>query len=164
MSSLNRATIIGNVGKDPEIRATQDGREIASLSVATSESWKDKNTGEKRDATEWHRVVVFNEGLVKVIKQYVTKGTKLMIEGQIKTRKWTDKDGQEKYSTEIVIQNFGGQMILLGGKPGGAASGGAAAALDDEIPFALILPALGISSFALNYIAEIANHAQGLIG
>jgi single-strand DNA-binding protein len=135
MSSLNRATIIGNVGKDPEIRATQDGRKIASLSVATSESWKDKNTGEKKESTEWHRVSVFNEGLVKVIEQYVTKGTKIMIEGQIKTRKWMDKDGLEKYTTEIVIQNFGGQMILLGGKPSGGSAAGGAAELDDEIPF-----------------------------
>ena len=137
MSSLNRATLIGNVGKDPEIRATQDGREIASLSIATSESWKNK-AGEKCEATEWHRVAVFNEGLVKVIKQYVTKGTKLMIEGKIKTRKWTNKEGVDQYSTEIVIENFGGQMILLGGKPGassGGASYGGAAELDDEITF-----------------------------
>jgi len=132
MSSLNRATIIGNVGKDPEIRATQDGREIASLSIATSEKWKDKNSGEWKENTEWHRISVFNEGLVKVIKQYVTKGTKLMIEGQIKTRKWVNKDGQDQYSTEIVIQNFGGQMILLGGKPSGAASG---ASDDGDIPY-----------------------------
>jgi len=147
MSSLNRATIIGNVGKDPEIRATQDGREIASLTVATSESWKDKNTGEKKESTEWHRVVVFNEGLVKVIKQYVTKGTKIMIEGQIKTRKWVNKDGQDQYSTEIVLQNFGGQLILLGGKPSGGSSGGSSssAELDDEIPFAWIIGILGSS-------------------
>lgn len=137
MSSLNRATIVGNVGKDPEIRETQDGREIASLSIATSESWKDKNTGEKRESTEWHRVVIFNEGLVKVVKSYVTKGSKLLIEGQIKTRKWTDKDGLEKYSTEIVLQNFGGQLILLGGgkSSGGTSAGGGAAELDDEIPY-----------------------------
>lgn len=133
MSSLNRATIIGNVGKDPEIRATQDGREIASLTVATSESWKDKS-GEKQSATEWHRVTVFNEGLVKVIKQYVTKGTKIMVEGQIKTRKWTNKDGVDQYTTEIVIQNYGGQLILLGGKPSGGSSS-SAAELDDTIPY-----------------------------
>jgi len=122
MSSLNRAQIIGNVGKDPEIRATQDGREIASFSVATSESWKDKSTGAKKESVEWHRIVVFNEGLVKVIKQYVTKGTKLMVEGKIKTRKWVNKDGVDQYSTEIVLENYGGQMILLGGKPSGGSS------------------------------------------
>jgi single-strand DNA-binding protein len=134
MSSLNRVQLIGNVGKDPEIRATQDGREIASLSVATSESWKDKNTGEKKEQTDWHKVVVFNEGLVRVIKSYVTKGTKLMVEGQLKTRKWTNKDGVDQYSTEVVIQNYGGQIILLGGKPSGG-SAGSAVDLGDEIPF-----------------------------
>lgn len=136
MSSLNRATIVGNLGKDPEIRATQDGREIANLTVATSETWKDKNSGEKKESTEWHRVTVFNEGLVKVIKQYVHKGDKVLIEGQIKTRKWTNKDGVDQYTTEIVIQNYGGQLILLGGKPsGGTSSGGGAAELDDTIPY-----------------------------
>lgn len=147
MSSLNRASIIGNVGKDPEIRAMQDGKEIANLSVATSESWKNK-AGEKCEATEWHRVVVFNEGLVRVIKQYVHKGTKIMIEGKIKTRKWVNKDGVDQYSTEIVVENFGGQMILLGGKQGGGSSGGAssvAGELDDEIPYTWIIGILASS-------------------
>ena len=134
MSSLNRVQLIGNVGKDPEIRATQDGREIASFSIATSESWKDKNTGEKKEIVDWNKVVVFNEGLIKVIKSYVTKGTKLMVEGQLKTRKWTNKDGVDQYSTEVVIQNYGGQIILLGGKPSGG-SAGSSDVDDSDIPY-----------------------------
>ncbi len=113
MASLNKVLLIGNVGKDPEIRSTQDGREIANLSLATSESWKDKTTGERKEKTEWHNVVVFNENLVKVIKSYVKKGSKLYIEGALQTRKWTDKNGVEKYSTEIVLQGFSGSIVLL---------------------------------------------------
>ena len=104
--SLNKVTLIGNLGKDPEIRTTNDGRELANFSLATSESWKDKVTGEKKDKTEWHRVVVFNEGLVRVIKSYVKKGSKLYIEGQLQTRKWVDNENQERYTTEIVLQNY----------------------------------------------------------
>src|SRR6185312_16505208 len=111
--SLNKVSLIGNLGKDPEIRTTQDGREIANLTLATSESWKDKNTGERRERTEWHKVVVFNEGLVKVIKSYLAKGSKVYLEGQLQTRKWTDKDGVERYSTEIVLQNFNGTLVML---------------------------------------------------
>src|SRR5690242_15397049 len=111
--SINRAILIGNVGKDPEIRSTSDGREIANLSLATSESWKDKNTGEKKEKTEWHRVTILNENLVNVVKNYVKKGSKLYIEGSIQTRKWTDKDLIERYSTEIVLQNYGGVIIML---------------------------------------------------
>jgi single-strand DNA-binding protein len=121
MASVNRAIIIGNVGKDPEIRATQGGKEIANLSVATSTSWKDKNSGERKDAVEWHKVVVFNEGLVNVIKNYVKKGSQIYVEGSLQTRKWTDQSGVEKYSTEIVLQAFNGQIVLLGGKPEGGA-------------------------------------------
>jgi single-strand DNA-binding protein len=115
---LNKVTLIGNVGQEPEIRQTQDGREIANLSLATSESWKDKATGEKKEKTEWHRIVIFQEGLIGVIKNYVHKGSKLYIEGALQTRKWTDKDGVEKYSTEVVMQGFSGKMVMLDSKGG----------------------------------------------
>lgn len=146
MTSLNKVCLIGNVGKDPEIRSTQDGREIGNLSVATSESWKDKRTGEKKEKTEWHRVVIFNEHLVKLVKSYVKKGTRLYLEGALQTRKWTDQSGVEKYSTEVVLQNYGGTILLLGGgeerqeattqtsqQPQRAPA--RADDLDDEIPF-----------------------------
>jgi single-strand DNA-binding protein len=120
MASLNKVQIIGNLGKDPEVRHTNDGRAIVNLTVATSENWKDKNTGEKKEKTEWHRVVIFNEGLAKVAEAYLKKGSTVYLEGQLQTRKWTDKDGVEKYSTEIVLQNFKGEMVLLGGKDGTA--------------------------------------------
>ena len=122
MSSVNKVILIGNVGADPEIRRTQDGRPIANIRLATSESWRDKNTGERREKTEWHRVVVFNEGLCKVIEQYVKKGAKLYIEGALQTRKWTDQSGVEKYSTEIVLQGFNSTLTMLDGKGGGGAS------------------------------------------
>lgn len=111
--SINKVILVGNVGKDPEIRTTNDGRELANFSVATSDSWKDKATGERRDKTEWHRVVVFNENIVNVVKNYVKRGSKLYIEGQLTTRKWTDQNGQDKYTTEIVIQNFNHNLTLL---------------------------------------------------
>jgi single-strand DNA-binding protein len=111
--SLNKVTLIGNVGADPEIKATQDGRELATFSLATSESWKDKSTGEKKNKSEWHRIVVFSQGLTRIIKNYVKKGSKLYIEGQLQTRKWTDTNGVEKYTTEIVLQNFNSNMIML---------------------------------------------------
>lgn len=120
--SLNKVQLIGNVGKDPEIRSTQDGKEIASLSLATNESWKDKSTGERKDKVEWHRITIFNENLVKVIKSYIKKGCKLYVEGQLQTRKWTDKDGVEKYSTEVVLQNFNGTITMLDSKSDSAAS------------------------------------------
>jgi single-strand DNA-binding protein len=116
MSSVNKAIIIGNVGKDPEIRSMQSGDTVASFSIATSESWKDKTSGERKEKTEWHRVSCFNQGLNKVIEKYVKKGSKIYIEGQIETRKWTDKDGAEKYSTEIVLRPFRGELVLLGSK------------------------------------------------
>lgn len=112
--SLNKVILIGNLGNDPEIRSTNDGREIANFSLATGESQKDKVTGEKKEKTEWHRIVCFNEGLVKVIKEYVKKGTKLYIEGQLQTRKWLDNANQEKYTTEIVLQGYNANLILLG--------------------------------------------------
>ncbi|MDO9125373.1 single-stranded DNA-binding protein [Parvibaculum sp.] len=122
--SVNKVILIGNVGADPEIRRTQDGRPIANLRIATSESWRDKNTGERREKTEWHRVVVFNEGLCKVIEQYVKKGAKLYIEGALQTRKWTDQSGVEKYSTEIVLQGFNSTLTMLDSKGGGSSGGG----------------------------------------
>ena len=111
--SLNKVTLIGNLGKDPEIRSTNDGRELANFSIATTESWKDKVTGEKKEKTEWHKIVVFSEGLVRVIKSYVKKGSKLYIEGQLQTRKWTDNEGHERYTTEVVLQNYNSNLLLL---------------------------------------------------
>ncbi|MBU6339350.1 MAG: single-stranded DNA-binding protein [Rickettsiales bacterium] len=111
--SVNKVILVGNVGQDPEIRTTSDGREIATFSLATSESWKDKNTGEKRDKTEWHRIVIFSQGLVGIVKNYIKKGSKLYLEGSLQTRKWTDKDGVEKYTTEIVLQNFNSTLQML---------------------------------------------------
>lgn len=138
MSSVNRVIILGNVGANPDIRTTQDGREIANLSIATSDSWKDKTTGEKRDKTEWHNVVVFSEGLVKVIKQYVNKGSKLYAEGQLQTRKWQDKEGNDRYTTEIVLQGFGAKIVLLDSKSnnnGGDSFQNGNNSIDDNIPF-----------------------------
>jgi single-strand DNA-binding protein len=120
--SVNKVILVGNVGKDPEIRRTQDGRSIANLSLATSETWRDKTTGERKEKTEWHRVVVFNDNLCKVVEQYVKKGSKLYIEGQLQTRKWTDQSGAEKYSTEVVLQGYNGTLTMLDG--GRGASGG----------------------------------------
>ena len=119
--SVNKVILIGNLGKDPEIRRTQDGRPIANLSIATSESWRDKTTGERKEKTEWHRVVVFNEGLCKVIEQYLKKGAKVYLEGALQTRKWTDKDGHDKYSTEVVLQGFNSTLTMLDGRGGGGA-------------------------------------------
>ena len=118
--SVNKVILVGNVGKDPEIRSTQSGTKLANLSLATSESWRDKNTGEKKEKTEWHRIVIFNENLVKIVEQYVKKGAKLYVEGQLQTRKWTDNAGVEKYSTEVVLQGFGGTLTMLDGARNGA--------------------------------------------
>src|SRR5207342_1553449 len=120
--SVNKVILIGNLGKDPEIRRTQDGRPIANLSVATSESWRDKATGERKEKTEWHRVVIFNEGLCKVAEQYLKKGSKVYIEGALQTRKWTDQQNVERYSTEVVLQGFGSQLTMLD-KAGGGGGG-----------------------------------------
>lgn len=120
--SLNKATLIGNCGADPEIRSLDNGSRVANFSLATSESWKDKNTGEKKERTEWHRIVVWNDGLIGVIEQYVKKGSKLYIEGEIQTRKWQDQTGNDRYSTEIVMTGFGGRLILLGDSGGGSAT------------------------------------------
>jgi single-strand DNA-binding protein len=163
--SVNKAIIVGNLGQDPEARAMNNGGEVVTLSVATSEKWKDRTTGDQKEATEWHRVVIFNEALGKVAKQYLKKGSKVYIEGRLQTRKWTDQAGVERYSTEIVLQAFNATMVLLDraqGDPGrhdysghersrgSAASGGAAGGfgapagsrtspfdsdLDDDVPF-----------------------------
>ena len=117
--SVNKVILVGNLGKDPEIRRTQDGRPIANLSVATSESWRDKATGERKEKTEWHRVVIFSEGLAKVAEQYLKKGAKVYIEGQLQTRKWTDQSGAEKYTTEVVLQGFNSNLTMLDGRGGG---------------------------------------------
>src|SRR6478735_5885939 len=123
--SVNKVILIGNVGADPEIRRTQDGRPIANLRIATSETWRDRNSGERREKTEWHTVVVFNEGLCKVVEQYVKKGAKLYIEGALQTRKWQDQNGQDRYSTEVVLQGFGSTLTMLDGRgEGGGASSG----------------------------------------
>jgi single-strand DNA-binding protein len=113
--SVNKVIVVGNVGRDPEIRSTQGGTRIANLSVATSESWSDKGSGQKQEKTEWHRIAVFNDRLVDVIERYVTKGSSVYVEGQLQTRKWTDQAGVEKYSTEIVLSKFKGELTLLGG-------------------------------------------------
>ncbi|MFN7104248.1 MAG: single-stranded DNA-binding protein [Pseudorhizobium sp.] len=116
--SVNKVILVGNVGADPEIRRTQDGRPIANLRIATSESWRDKNSGERKEKTEWHTVVVFNEGLCKVVEQYVKKGAKLYIEGALQTRKWQDQTGNDRYSTEIVLQGFNSTLTMLDGRGG----------------------------------------------
>jgi single-strand DNA-binding protein len=118
--SVNKVILVGNLGADPEIRRTQDGRPICNLSVATSDSWRDKNSGERREKTEWHRVVIFNEGLCKVAEQYLRKGSKVYLEGQLQTRKWQDQSGQDKYSTEVVLQGFNSTLTMLDGRSGGA--------------------------------------------
>ncbi|MDX1917204.1 MAG: single-stranded DNA-binding protein [Rickettsiaceae bacterium] len=142
MVSLNKVTLIGNCGKDPEIRTTSDGKEIANFSIATSESWNDKTTGERKEKTEWHRVVVFNEGLVRIVKNYVKKGTSLYVEGSLQTRKWQDTSGVEKYTTEVVLQGYSCILKMLSSAKGGDANSSSASDnsfdhndLDDEIPF-----------------------------
>ncbi len=124
--SINKVILVGNLGADPDVRTTQDGREIANLSLATSESWKDKNTGERRDKTEWHRVVIFQPSLVGIAKQYLKKGSKIFLEGSLQTRKWTDNNGQDRYTTEIVIQGYNGGFTMLdsAGSAGGAGNFG----------------------------------------
>ena len=148
--SLNKVLLIGRLGADPEIKQTQGGKGFASLSVATSESWKDKNSGEKKEKTEWHRVVIFNEGLVNVVKQNLKKGAQIYVEGQLTTNKYTDSNGQEKYSTQIVLQGYNSTLKMLGGATGSPQGGvdqssassslpsddiSSPSDLDDEVPF-----------------------------
>jgi single-strand DNA-binding protein len=125
--SVNKVILIGNLGRDPEVRSFQNGGKVCNLRIATSETWKDKNTGERREKTEWHSVAVFQEGLVRIAEQYLRKGSKVYIEGQLQTRKWQDQSGQDKYSTEVVLQGYGGTLTMLDGRDGGgggASSGG----------------------------------------
>jgi single-strand DNA-binding protein len=134
--SVNKVILIGNLGKDPEIRRTQDGRPIANLRVATTETWRDKTSGERREKTEWHSVVIFNEGLCRVAEQYLKKGAKVYIEGQLQTRKWQGQDGQDRYSTEVVLQNFNSTLTMLDGRGGSVGMGAGAAGLQDDDPAA----------------------------
>ena len=153
--SVNKVILVGNLGKDPEVRRMQSGDPVVNLSLATSETWRDKASGERKEKTEWHRVVIFNKNLAEVAEKYLRKGSKVYVEGSLQTRKWTDKDGQEKYSTEVVLQNFRGELTMLdgrsgeggggggGGRSGGGYGGGGDAPssfdrggdMDDEIPF-----------------------------
>ena len=139
--SLNKVSILGNLGKDPEIRFLPDGSKMSSFSLATSESWKDKSTGERKEKTEWHRIVVFNEHLAEIVEKYVRKGTKLYVEGQLQTRKWTDSNGVEKFVTEIVLSRFKGELVLLDSKKSDfdkssdGADNSPSQSVDDEIPF-----------------------------
>jgi single-strand DNA-binding protein len=147
--SVNKVILVGNLGRDPEARSFGDGGTVVNLSLATSENWRDKTTGERREKTEWHRVVIFNENLAKIATQYLKKGSKIYIEGQLQTRKWTDQSGQDKYSTEVVLQRYRGELTMLdsrgegggfgeggnGGAAGGGVEGDGGGELDDEIPF-----------------------------
>jgi single-strand DNA-binding protein len=146
LSSLNKVQIIGNLGRDPEVKTFQNGGKVCNLRIATSETWKDKNTGEKKERTEWHSVAIFNEALVGVAEKYLTKGSKIYIEGQLETRKWQDQSGQDRYSTEITVRPYRGELVMLGGGSGGGGSydngpsvgptvGSGSSIDDDEIPF-----------------------------
>ena len=121
--SVNKVILVGNLGRDPEIRSTQDGTRIANLSVATSESWRDRNSGERKERTEWHRVVIFNDRLVDIVEKYLKKGAKVYLEGALQTRKWTDNSGQERYTTEVVLQKYRGELTMLDGRGGGEGGG-----------------------------------------
>src|ERR687893_1280783 len=122
--SVNKVIVVGNLGRDPEVRRLGNGEPVVNLRIATSETWKDKNTGERKEKTEWHSVVIFNENLGRVAKSYLRKGSKVYIEGQLQTRKWQDNSGQDKYSTEVVLQRFRGELVLLDSRGGGAGGGG----------------------------------------
>ena len=146
--SVNKVILVGNLGKDPEVRSFQNGGSVCSFSLATSENWRDKATGEKREKTEWHNIAIFSEGLVKVASQYLKKGSKVYVEGQLETRKWQDKEGKDRYTTEVVLRNYSAALVMLDGRRDGgaveysggaprevASGGGRAFELDDEIPF-----------------------------
>lgn len=145
MSSVNKVILVGNLGADPDIRRTNNGDPIVNMRIATSESWKDKSTGERKERSEWHNVVIFNEGLAKVAENYLKKGSKVYVEGQLQTRKWQDKDGNDRYSTEVVLQRYRGELAMLDGRGEGGSKGPQASPkqmpkhdlddLDDSIPF-----------------------------
>lgn len=131
--SVNKVILVGNLGRDPEIKQMPSGGSIANLSIATSETWRDKSSGERKERTEWHRVVVFNEGLVRIVEQYLKKGAKVYLEGQLETRKWQDKDGNDKYSTEVVLRNFNSSLTMLDGRnEGGGAGAGSGGGYDQD--------------------------------
>ena len=130
--SVNKVILVGNLGRDPEVRSMQDGRSMVNMSVATSDTWRDRQSGERKERTEWHRVVIFNEKLAEVAQKYVRKGSKVYVEGQLSTRKWTDQSGQERYTTEVVIPRFGGALTMLDGRGGGGGEAGASGGMDDE--------------------------------
>ncbi len=132
--SVNKVILVGNLGRDPEVRSMQDGRSMVNMSVATSDTWRDRQTGERKERTEWHRVVIFNEKLAEVAQKFVRKGSKVYVEGQLATRKWTDQSGQERYTTEVVVPRFGGALTMLDGRGGGGEAGaGAGAGMDDDM-------------------------------
>ena len=132
--SVNKVILVGNLGRDPEVKSMQDGRSMVNMSVATSDTWRDRQSGERKERTEWHRVVIFNEKLAEVAQKYVRKGSKVYVEGQLSTRKWTDQSGQERYTTEVVIPRFGGALTMLDGRSsGGEAGAGAGAGMDDDM-------------------------------
>ena len=126
--SVNKVILVGNLGRDPEVKSMQDGRSMVNMSIATSDTWRDRQTGERKERTEWHRVVIFNEKLAEVAQKFVRKGSKIYVEGQLSTRKWTDQSGQERYTTEVVIPRFGGALTMLDGRGGGGGEAGAGAA------------------------------------
>ena len=132
--SVNKVILVGNLGRDPEVRSMQDGRSMVNMSVATSDTWRDHQTGERKERTEWHRVVIFNEKLAEVAQKFVRKGSKIYVEGQLSTRKWTDQSGQERYTTEVVIPRFGGALTMHDGRSseGGGASMGGGGSMDDD--------------------------------
>ena len=131
--SVNKVILVGNLGRDPETKPMQDGRSLVNMSVATSENWRDRTSGERKERTEWHRVVIFNDKLGEVASKYLKKGAKVYLEGQLTTRKWTDQSGQERYTTEVVIPRFGGQLTMLDGRTGGGDGAGAGGGMDDEM-------------------------------
>ena len=135
--SVNKVILVGNLGRDPEVKSMQDGRSLVNMSVATSDTWRDRQSGERKERTEWHRVVIFNEKLAEVAQKYVRKGSKVYVEGQLSTRKWTDQSGQERYTTEVVIPRFGGALTMLDGRGGGGGEAGAGAGGDDEMAGAM---------------------------
>ena len=147
--SVNKVILVGNLGADPDVRSTKDGRPVVNLSIATSENWRDKNSGERREKTEWHRVVIFSDGLCRIAEQYLKKGSKVYVEGQLQTRKWQDDSGNDRYTTEVVLQNYGGVMTMLDSRnsgggdfqavgsesPAPAMAQGGGGQIDDDIPF-----------------------------
>ncbi|MDP3160998.1 MAG: single-stranded DNA-binding protein [Reyranella sp.] len=132
--SVNKVILVGNLGRDPEVKSMQDGRSMVNMSIATSENWRDRQSGERKERTEWHRVVIFNEKLAEVAQKFVRKGSKIYVEGQLSTRKWTDQSGQERYTTEVVIPRFGGALTMLDGRSGGEGGGGGpSGGMDDDM-------------------------------